>query len=192
MTRRILTLHLFTFLAIASGSASLAAQAPTITAPGTSVAVRIGVERDQTPAGPSPIVVLTIWYTSDPVVFESDPAGYRLHIEGKTGEPAKTMCYRQILGEPGLPSLNDTPKAFLSRAIWPADSAGNSIDSKLTLSDFCDLDIPGAYSVYLEIGHDTGKLLRTNTVQFEVLSPKQSTTNRANESLETSRPTLRS
>ncbi len=171
ITIRTLTLNLTVFLVIAAGNPLLVAQAPPITASGASIAVRIAMDKDQVPLGQSPIATLTIWNTSDHVVYWDHGDDYRVHIEGKNGEPPKTLYYRQFLREPGLPDLAITLNAG-PRAIWPAGSAADSIDSKFTLSAFYELDVPGLYSTYLEVLGESGKWLTTNTVQFEILATK--------------------
>jgi len=170
-TFRTVTSRLFIFAVIAVMSTAIFAQAPPITAPGASIAVRIAMDKEQVPLGQRPIATLTIWNTSDHVVFmTNDPLQYGLHPEGKNGEPSKTMWYRQILER----GLNETNNVSVRVAIWPADFAGNSTDVKFTLSAFYDLDVAGQYTVYLEAWDESGKkLLRTNTVQFEMQAPKQ-------------------
>jgi hypothetical protein len=164
-------MHLSALLALAAASVSGFAQAPPITAPGASIAVRIAMEKDQVPLGQSPVVVLTIWNTSDHVVMWTGDS-WRLHVESKSGEPPKTMWYRQFLREPGLPALEVTLPSF-TRPIYPPGLADNLIDEEFTLSDYYDLLSSGSYSAYLEVGDDSGKMLKTNTIQFEILPLKQ-------------------
>jgi hypothetical protein len=156
---------------LAAANVSGVAQAPPITALGASIAVRIAMEKDQVPLGQSPVVVLTIWNTSDHVVMWTGDS-WRVHVEGKSGEPPKTMWYRQFLREPGLPALVVTLPSF-TRPIYPPGLADNSIDQNLTLSDYYDLHSAGSYSAYLEVGDDSGKMLKTNTVLFDILPLKQ-------------------
>ena len=173
MVLRTLFINLCALVTIAAIANPGVAQAPPVTARGASIAVRIAIDKDKIPSGQSPLATLTIWNTtSDHIVFwEWDPYHDRVHIEGKSGEPPKTMWYRQLLREPGLPALETTLNAG-PRAIFPANGPANSIDSKFSLAAFYDLSASGTYSACLEIWDESGRLLKTNAVQFEMLAPE--------------------
>jgi hypothetical protein len=178
MTLRILALSLSSLVLVGAISHPVIAQAPPITAPGASIEVRIAMEEQQVTLGQSPIVVLTVWNITDRVVYWYT-SGYRIHLEGKNGEPPNTTYYHRFLGDPGFSPLNSTNNAEPgSLLLYPVDMGANSnsADRKLTLSQFYNLDAIGPYSVYLEVldgsflGYGAENLLSltTNTVSFNI------------------------
>jgi hypothetical protein len=118
-------------------------------------------------AGQKPEARLTMKNIGNRVAIETgDPEDYHLRVEGKSGEPPKTMWFRQLLREPGLPTLAVTVPAF-PRDILP----GESVDRTFELWAFYDLSAPGKYTVYLEARDGAGVWLRANAVPFEILAP---------------------
>jgi hypothetical protein len=163
MTFRIPAQHLVVLLVIAANGHSVVAQAPPITAPAASIAVRIAMEKDQIPVGQSPIATLTIWNTSNHTVsvagFRDD---YQFHVRDEDGEleVKKSWMDRFLMGGSTVEPASIT--------LFPAGWAGDSADIKFALSDRYKFDIPGRYSVYTEVEDPSGTMLRTNTAQFEI------------------------
>ena len=171
-----LTFQLSALAVIVASSGPTVAQAPPITAPGASIEVRIAMEKEQVSLGQSPVVVLTVWNTTDRLVYWQ-AVDYRVHIIGANGEPQKTIWYRQFLCEPGLPCLTTTLNVGPT-TLWPVGFPGNSTEIKFDISAFYDLHAAGPYSVSLEVpdgyrlrvpgGSENLLSLTTNTVSFNV------------------------
>jgi len=122
------------------------------------IAVSLAMESDRIPVGQKPLAISTVRNIgSYNWVRSRDPANYRIHIEGESGEPPKTDV--KITGSPV--DLYDYLPPDMSRTMtW-------------YLSAFYDLNAPGKYTVYFEIQEKPGVWLRTNTVQFEMLAKAQ-------------------
>ena len=137
-------------------------------APAASFQLRLAVDKERASIGQAPKAVMTVYNIGSEVVLEPDADAFRLHVEGPAGEPAKTMWYRQLLREPGLPSLAITLSSPL-RQIFP----GLWVEKGYPLEAYYDLRLPGKYSVFLEVRDPSGIWLTTNTAQFEMETPPQ-------------------
>jgi hypothetical protein len=152
---------------------SLDAQAPSPASQPASITVSVALERDRLPVGQKPLAAVTIRNISDRgVCLTNASLTYRVHVEGKDGEPPMTEFYRHLHGEyrPGDgPTLTDGP--VICRPI----AAGSSNRQQYDLTTYYDLGAPGKYSVYIEIQDPLAPLnkplwLRTNTAKFEVVA----------------------
>lgn len=96
------------------------------------------------------------------------------HVERDSIEVTKTSYYRERLHEPGArqygifegpqPTFSETRKEHF---IKPHDSSAWEID----LRNFYNLDAPGKYTVYIEFPDISGRILRSNTIEFAIASP---------------------
>ncbi len=97
------------------------------------------------------------------------------HVERDSVEPAKTTYYRERLHEPGTRQyeLWQGPKPDFPETSRKSDSveAHQSSTWEIDLRNFYKFDTPGKYSVYVDFPDFSGKMLRSNTVEFEIAAP---------------------
>ncbi len=164
-----LVLTVTMIVVIATSCISLGAKVALPVSQSASIAVSVAMENNRLSVGQEVKAILTMNNIGSRVAIETgDTRNYRLHVEGETGEPPKTLWHRRLLGEPGLEPLEETVPAF-PRDILP----GRSADRTFLLSAFYDLGIPGKYTIYLEVREESGAWLRTNTATFEMQAPPQ-------------------
>lgn len=135
--------------------------------------VKISMQKDRIPLGELPIVVLTIENLTNheiPQYIATDK--YRIHVEGKNAEPPTTLYHRRITGKL-LPKDSIERTQRTGPEVVFSIQAGESRTMKFDLSRYYDLSQPGKYSVYLEVHDDAGTWLRTNTLQFQIVSGSQ-------------------
>lgn len=129
------------------------------------LAVSISMQTTQVPIGQSPVVLLTIKNLTDNYA-SLPPDLYRVHVVGKNGEPPTTLFQRQITQQL-RPGETDILRGGVTVDLPPSETKTD----KFNLLYFYDLNVPGKYSVYLDVLDSSGKRkwLRTNTVQFVML-----------------------
>jgi hypothetical protein len=159
-----------TMIAMTGSSVCLRAQADSAKA--ASISVNLKLEHEHLTVGEKPMVVVTIRNIGLQTVGLSTGSDlFRVHVEGKDGEPAETEWQRHRHGDyrPGDgPPLMDGP--VVSMELSPGQSVSRSYD----LTAFYDLSALGRYSVWMEINDPAGPMgdsaiwVRTNTAQFEV------------------------
>jgi hypothetical protein len=175
---RIFAVFVGATVALASSSIPLVAQTTPAANQSDSIAISIALDKDHLSIGQVPIALVTIKNISElevqDVCVPENP--YRVHVEGKDGEPSKTEYYRHMLGDfrPGDGPDQSGGSGIGCRRI----TAGSSITIKYDLTAFYDLSMPGKYSVYIEIcdpsgPKDSSRLLRTKTAYFEIEAPAQ-------------------
>jgi len=93
------------------------------------------------------------------------------HVERNSAEAEKTMYYRERLHEPGTRQYGifegpkpDFPNTRGEIVIRAHESSTWEID----LRNFYKFDTSGKYSVYVEFPDDSGKPLRSNSIEFEI------------------------
>ena len=96
------------------------------------------------------------------------------HVEQDGVEIAKTTYFHERLHDPGTPQYEpfqgpkpdfpDTSRKSCSIEMKANQSSAWEID----LRNFYKFDTPGRYSVYIEFPDFSGKLLRSNTIKFEI------------------------
>ena len=97
------------------------------------------------------------------------------HVERDSVDVAKTTYYRERLHESGTrqygfmegPEPDYPERSRRSHSI----QAHQSSAWEIVLGNFYRFDMPGKYSVYVEFPDFSGKLLRSNTLEFEVKAP---------------------
>jgi hypothetical protein len=98
------------------------------------------------------------------------------HVERNSVEVAKTTYFCERLHEPGSRQygLWEGPKPDFPETTRKSYSfeAHQSSVWQIDLRNFYKFDIPGKYSVYLEFPDFSGKLLRSNTMEFEIAAVK--------------------
>ena len=156
-------------VALAAAIVSAGAQTPSSTTQAAPIAVSIVLGSDHGLAGTAPILQLTVKnLTNHEVPLHSGRDMYRVHVEGKNGEPPTTMLQRRNTGRllPGeTTARTDEVVSFIS-----------SQDSRVIpfqLSSYYDLSKPGKYTVYLEVFVDPDNWLRTNTLEFDIKASAQ-------------------
>jgi hypothetical protein len=179
MTRlRILALSATSIVLIAATSVSVFAQASESSGKSRSVSVSIELDKDRIAAGKKPWAIVTMKNISrhDAVCLSTSPDLFRIHVSGSDGEPPLTEWHRHLRGDVRPGDGPDTPAGPVTcRPIAPKASDFEGFD----LSQYYDLRAAGKYSVYLEVydplgpPDGSGLWLRTNTVQFEIVPPKQ-------------------
>lgn len=99
---------------------------------------------------------------------------YRIHVDGDKGEAPMTYVQRKLTGKlnPGEAPFPGV-KEILS-PIMPYDMPHPQDVRKFLLSHLYDLSAPGKYTVYAEVQDPISQgWLRTNSVTFQVVEPKQ-------------------
>jgi hypothetical protein len=91
------------------------------------------------------------------------------HVEGKNGELGKTYWHRRLRNESGVEPLDIGPGGNIDKPIKP----GESKFSTFNLRNYYVFTEPGEFTVYVEVKDAYGKTVRTNTVDFTILSPSQ-------------------
>jgi hypothetical protein len=175
MKMRAMAVGMSMIIAMTGGSLGVWAQVGGAQA--TSIAVSLKGPRANLTAGEKPMVVVTIKIIGHRTVGLSTGSDlFRVHVEGKNGEPPETEWQRQRHGDyrPGDgPALMDGPVVSVEFA--PGQMVSRSYD----LTKFYDLSAPGRYSVWMEIRDPSGPVdgsgiwARTNTVQFEMEATAQ-------------------
>ncbi len=97
------------------------------------------------------------------------------HVERDSEEIAKTTYYRERLHEPGTRQYGfmegprpDFPSMRGENGVRAHQSSAWEID----LLNFYKFDAPGKYSIYVEFPDDSGRLMRSNTIKFEITTLK--------------------
>lgn len=97
------------------------------------------------------------------------------HVERNSVEIAKTTYFRERRHEPGTRQYGfmegPTPDFPVTRGEHSV-RAHQSSTWEIDLRNFYKFDAPGKYSVYVEFPDVSGKLLRTNTLEFEIAAEK--------------------
>jgi hypothetical protein len=140
-----------------------------------SVSIHVSLQKSSYAIGEKPIVVMTVKnISSKEIWFSTDPYQVRFHVTNKDGVPQKTELHRHLLGDyrPGDgPMLLRGPLAGRSIAPGVLDA------QKYNLSAYYDLNVPGDYSVYLEIYDPSGPVdgsghwVRTDIAHFKIEAP---------------------
>jgi hypothetical protein len=184
MMKELLTFTLAAaLLAITANSVSLHAQNASPARPDPSIAVHLALSKNHSPAGESPRLLVTVKNLGEVKICLTTSLGiYRVHVEGKDGEPPMTEWNRHRHGDwrPGDgPDLMEGPVVCNDIAPPMEGYPGMSETLTFDLGMFYDLSVPGRYSVYMEIvdpaSPPNGEVIwaRTNTVQFEVEAKAQ-------------------
>jgi hypothetical protein len=165
-------------LAVAANNISLHSQTAAPARPDPSIAVSLALQKDHIPVGESPRLLVTVKNLGEVKICLTTSLGiYRVHVEGKDGEPPMTEWNRHQHGDwrPGDgPDLMEGP--VVCNEIAPPMEGYPGMSETLTfdLGMFYNLTVPGRYSVYMEIvdpaSPPNGEVIwaRTNTVQFEM------------------------
>ncbi len=167
---RTLALPLTFMIFIAVECPSIAAQASSETTPSpqsSRTSTSVAMKQERITIGQAPWLVLTVKNLTDQPIYIGG-TNFLPHVDGKQGEQTRTYYHRRRRLEPGVPSLPlmGPPDA---RKIAPGATATVSFD----LTIYYNLATPGEYSVYVEYRDESGKWLRTNTVNFEMEAPTQ-------------------
>jgi hypothetical protein len=161
-------LRLATVVVIASSGICLGGQTVAPASQTDSITVSMTLDKDHFPAGQSPNVRVTMNNQTDHnIPFHFDML--LLHIEGLSGEPPTTLNQRMATGKllPGEAPLR--ADEYYSEDFIPARE---SITRTIRTRFFYDLSAPGKYTVYVDVRDPvSGKWLRTNTAQFEIVAP---------------------
>ena len=166
-----------------TGSIELDGQAAATANSSVTIAVRLTAEKTRIPAGQKVLVDLAIKNLGDlKICILNASYNFRVHVEGKDGEPPMTEWNRHQHGDfrPGDgPSLVDGPVVCSDLAPPMEGYEGMSEVHYFDLGQYYDLSVPGRYSVYMEVRDPTSPSAgpeiwaRTNTVQFEVEAKAQ-------------------
>jgi len=129
----------------------------------------IAMEKQMLPVGQPPRVLLTTKNLTDHLISApGDSCGsvVRIWVQGEHGEPPTTLRERGATGRllPGEGSLQCTLVADM-----PPLAPGESTTRTFLLEYFYDLQVPGKYTVYLEVPSPEG-WLRTDTVTFQIVA----------------------
>jgi hypothetical protein len=163
-------LRLATVVLIASSGICLGGQTVVAASQTDSITVSMTLDKDHFPVGQSPNVRVTMNNQTDhniPFHFNM----LLLHIERENGEPRTEIRQRMATGKllPGEAPLREDE--YYSQDVIPARE---SIIRTIRAKFFYDLSAPGKYTVYVDVKDLlTGKRLRTNTAQFEIVAPNQ-------------------
>lgn len=163
-------LRLATVVVIASSGICLGGQTVAPSSQIDSITVSMTLDKDHFPVGQSPNVRVTMSNQTDhniPFHFNM----LRLHIEGESGEPRTEIRQRMATGKllPGEAPLREDE--YNSQDVIPVRE---SITRTIRTKFFYDLSAPGKYTAYVDVRDPiSGKWLRTNTAQFEVVAPTQ-------------------
>jgi hypothetical protein len=176
-TIRVLALFVAATAAIVGCPIPLGSQSAPVANQPDSVSIHVSLQKSSYAIGEKPIAVMTMKNISSEAIWFSTALDLsRIHVTSKDGEPPKTELHRHLLGDfrPGDgPDLTSGP--VVGRAIAPGTVYSHSYD----LTYFYDLRKPGNYGVYIEIydpqgaKDGSGRWLRTNTVQFEMVASSQ-------------------
>jgi hypothetical protein len=165
---------LFAATVIASMTTSIhsLAQATSVASPTPSIDVKIAMEKDQVPAGGSPILIMTETNKSDrDVPVHTELHNYHLLIKGEKGEAPLTEFHRHLRGE-WLPG--DGPDLRADEMALTMISPGESGTLKFDLTRFYDLSRGGRYTVNVGAREQSSdNYISSNTVSFEILIPNQ-------------------
>ena len=93
------------------------------------------------------------------------------HVRQDSVEPPRTTYYRERLHEPGTPQYElfqgpQPPFPGMERKSFSIDA--KSAEWDIDLRNFYSFEKPGKYSVYLEFPDFSGKLLRSNSIDFAI------------------------
>ena len=156
-------------LLIGSCSISLDAQDVSSASQSDSISVSIALENDHVPVGKSPLIFLTVKNLTDrEAPLHTSVHLYRVHVQGPKGEPPTTLLQRRITGK----LLPGESIGRGDEVVFPIPP-GESRVKEFELARYHDLSVLGAYTVYIEVYDESGKWLRTNTAQFEIVAPTQ-------------------
>lgn len=163
------SLHLMVIIAITACGVLASTQKSSKEDHANTESVKIAMEKERIALGTSPILLLTITnITNHKIPLYGGNDRFRVHVSG-SNEPAPTHLQRKLTGKL-LP--NDSIKTVRTGPeIAVAMSPGESRVMRFDLKQYYGFKQPGKYSVYLNVYSDLGKWLRTNAVQFEMLSP---------------------
>jgi hypothetical protein len=160
-------IRLATVVVIASSSIYLSGQTVASARQTGSITVSMTLDNNHFQVGQSPDVRVTINNQTDhniPFHFNM----LLLHIEGGSGEPRTEIRQRMATGKllPGEAPLREDE--YYSQDVIPARE---SITRTIRTKFFYDLSAPGKYTAYVDVKDSlTGKRLRTNTAQFEIVA----------------------
>jgi len=142
----------------------LHAQTSSDTGQSDSISASIALEKDHVEFGKSPVVLLTVKNLTDHKVHvHGSPHKYIIHVEGQKGEPPTTLLQRRVTGKLLPGESYERGDEFIA-FIMP----GESKLLQFSLSQYYNFTFTGRYSVYLYVWDESGKWIRTNTVQFEL------------------------
>jgi hypothetical protein len=114
--------------------------------------------------GEKQVAVITVKnISSQDVPFPTSLYNYRVYVSGEKGEPPVTLLQRHKRGV-FFPGDNG---ALADGGVTVAISPGTSQSKEFDLADYYNLSAPGKYTAYIEYREESGKWLRTNTVEFE-------------------------
>jgi hypothetical protein len=155
--------------AIVAGCAAVHAQSNEPTYHSDTFAIRIAMEKQTLLAGQPPKVRLTTKNLTDHLIpAPGDRCGskVRVWVQGELGEPPTTPRERDATGRrlPGDQSFECTVVADM-----PPLAPGESTTRTFDLEYLYDLQVPGKYTVYLEVPSPEG-WLHTNTVTFQIMA----------------------
>jgi hypothetical protein len=161
---------LATIVLIASSGICLGGQTVAPANQTDSITVSMTLDKDHLSVGQSPNVRVTMNnQTNHNIPFHFDML--LLHIESPSGEPPTKLNQRMATGKllPGEAPLR-ADEYYSEDAIPARESITRTIRTKF----FYDLSTPGKYTVYVDVKDPlTGKWLRTNTAQLEIVAPTQ-------------------
>ena len=97
-----LVLTVTMIVVIATSCISLGAKVALPVSQSASIAVSVAMENNRLSVGQEVKAILTMNNIGSRVAIETgDTRNYRLHVEGETGEPPKTLWHRRLLGGTG-------------------------------------------------------------------------------------------
>lgn len=134
------------------------------------VEVSLAVKQGSIVVGDKEVAVITVKnISSQDVSFPTDRDNYRVHVNGEKGEPPLTVRHRHQRGT----YLPGDPGDLLGGGVIVDLAPGVSQSKEFNLAEYYSLDTPGKYRIYMEYRDESGKWLRTNTVQFEIQAAAQ-------------------
>jgi len=172
---RTIAFSLANLVLFAAQSMELQAQTAATPGEGPSISVSLALAKDNVSLGESPQAVVTMRNIGKGAkCFRTADSLYRIHVEGKNGEPPETEMQRKRHAAVGQVNGADSG-ADSARCLYIAP--GDWVHITYDLAMFYDFREPGRYTVSLELLDEsedrlgTGVWLKTNTAQLEVQAP---------------------
>lgn len=156
--------------AVTASCISFASQTAIPANQSSTIYTSLAITNDTVPIGKSPQVIFTVKNISaSDVSFPTAQYNYRVHVEGKEGEPPLTKFHRHQRGIYLPGDTGAVREGGVTLDIAPGASQSRTFD----LSRYYEFSVPGKYTAYVEYLDESGKWLRTNTVQFEIVQANQ-------------------